>query len=408
MQPIIIIGIIIVSGFILGVIACRLGLPKITGYMAAGVLLNPELTHFIPETFVDHTAPVTNLALAFITFSVGGTVVFATVRSLGKRIVSITIFEAEFAFLAILSAFIFLGPLIIPQNGNAALTTIFIPLALLLAALASPTDPSAVLAVSHEYHAKGEVTSTIMSVAAFDDILGIINYSISVSVAGIFILNEPFRAALIVAPLLVIAGSVALGTGFGLLLNGLTRMAKNDTEGVLIVLVIGMLALCYGIAGMVGLEALLSTMTMGIMVTNFNIQRDKMFQILERYTEELVFVLFFTISVMHLDFSVLLANYQLILIFVVCRATGKVAGTMLGAAVSGASPKVRKYTVGGLIPQGGIVIGLALVMQQNQSFGHVTDIVINVIIGATIIHELTGPLIAKVFLKKAGELDPQT
>ena len=81
MEPILIVGIIIFTGFIVGELCSRIGLPKVTGYILAGVILNPNLTHFVPESFVEHTALVTNIALAFITFSVGGTLYFAKLRA---------------------------------------------------------------------------------------------------------------------------------------------------------------------------------------------------------------------------------------------------------------------------------------------------------------------------------------
>ena len=145
-------------------------------------------------------------------------------------------------------------------------------------------------------------------------------------------------------------------------------------------------------------------MAMGAFVVNFNKMREKIFKILERYTEELIFVLFFTISAMHLKFSVLSTSYILILFFVLFRTIGKVAGSKLGAHLAKSSTNVKKYVAGGLIPQGGIVIGLALLLKQNNSFDQIADIIISVIIGATIIHELVGPVIAKISLKKAGEI----
>ena len=84
MEPILIIGIIIFTGFVVGELCTRFGLPKVTGYILAGLILNPNVTHFIPESFVGHTALVTNIALSFITFSVGGTLLFSKIRSLGK------------------------------------------------------------------------------------------------------------------------------------------------------------------------------------------------------------------------------------------------------------------------------------------------------------------------------------
>jgi hypothetical protein len=66
---------------------------------------------------------------------------------------------------------------------------------------------------------------------------------------------------------------------------------------------------------------------------------------------------------------------------------------------------VKRYAAGGLIPQGGIVIGLALMTKQNPAFASFSDVVISTIIGATVIHELIGPLVAETALKRAGEID---
>ena len=403
MESILIIGIIIFSGFVVGELCTRIRLPKVTGYILAGLILNPRLTHFIPEEFVEHTALVTNIALSFITFSVGGTLLFSKIRSLGKSIIYITIFEAEFAFLFVGASFIILAPIITSQPEFTFLA-FFIPLALLLASLASPTDPSATLAVEHQFKAKGEVTSTIMGVAAFDDILGILNYSLAVSIATIGILHQSLEIYTIALPFIRILGSIILGSLFGYFLNILTKLVSKETEGVLITLIISLLALCYGLAGMFGADELLSTMTMGIIVVNYNIKKEKIFNMLERYTEELIFVLFFTISAMHLDFSVMVSNYLFIIVFIVFRSLGKLSGTIVGGKLSKSSRAVQKYTAGGLIPQGGIVIGLALVIKQNPAFNSVSDIILNVIIGATIIHEIIGPIVSKFSLEKAGEI----
>jgi len=403
MESILIIGIIIFTGFVAGELCTRIGLPKVTGYILAGLILNPKLTHFIPETFVEHTALITNIALSFITFSVGGTLLFSKIRSLGKPIIFITLFEAEFAFLFVGVSFILLGPLVV-SLPEFTFVSFIIPIALLLASLASPTDPSATLAVEHQYKAKGEVTSTIMGVAAFDDILGILNYSLAVSVAGICILHQSLGIYSIAQPFIKILGSIIVGCLFGFFLNILTKIIKKETEGVLITLIISLLSLCYGLAGMFGADELLSTMTMGIVVVNYNIKKEEIFKILERYTEELIFVLFFTISAMHLNFSVMVSNYLFIIIFIVFRSIGKFSGTIVGGKISKSSLSVQKFTAGGLIPQGGIVIGLALVIKQNPAFDSISDIILNVIIGATIIHEIFGPVISKFVLEKAGEI----
>ncbi|PLX90932.1 MAG: sodium:proton exchanger [Desulfuromonas sp.] len=403
LEPILVIGLILFGGFLTGELCMRFGLPKVTGYILAGLLLNPRLTPVIPVDFVDHTDLVTNISLAFITFSVGGTLLMSRIRKLGKPIILITLLEAEGAFLFVAASFVLIAPWLLGEH-SAITATQFVPLALLLGSLAAPTDPSATLAVVHEYHASGEVTSTVMGVAAFDDILGIINYSLAVGFAAMFVLHQPLQGQALLQPLVKIGGSLVIGVLFGVILNRLIHLIRREKEGVLITLVFSLLALCYGVAGTLHSDELLSTMTMGVVVTNFNPHRDEIFQILERYTEELVFVLFFTLSAMHLDFTVLVANLPIIGVFVLFRALGKWCGSLLGGSLAHSSPAVRRFTVGGLLPQGGIVIGLALLIRQNPDFAGLSEILVNVIIGATVVHEIVGPVVSKAALKMAGEL----
>ncbi len=399
-----IVGIIIFTGFVFGELVAKIKLPKVTGYILAGILLNPGLFGFISRDFVDHTAVATNICLAFITFSVGGTLLLSRIKKLGKGILCITVCEAEFSFLTIVIGFLAITPFLIHGVGATWFAT-FIPLSLLIGSLGSPTDPAATLAVAHQYGAKGEVSSTIMGVAALDDATGIMNYSLAIAVASVLILGQGFDVySSLLNPLIVIVGAVMLGIAFGFVFNFITRFMKRQSEGVFIVLILALLTLCFGMATLLGLDELLATMSMGVLVVNCNPERDKIFKILERYTEQLIFVLFFTLSGMHLDFSVLSSYYVLVLLFFLLRTLGKVTGTMLGASISKSSPMVKKYTAGGLIPQGGIVVGLALMIKQNHAFDSISDIIISVIVGATILHEVVGPVFLKRALTKAGEI----
>ena len=173
---------------------------------------------------------------------------------------------------------------------------------------------------------------------------------------------------------------------------------------MLIVMLFSLLCLCYGLAHLIGFDELLATMTMGIVVTNFSKQRDRVFEIFERYTEEIIFVLFFTLSGMYLNFGILATTGIGVALYAVARTIGKFSGTYIGSVI-GKSPKlVKRYTAFGLIPSGGIIVGLALMLKQNPAFDSFADIVINVIIGATVIHELIGPILVQIAFKRSGEV----
>ncbi len=408
MNTLLIVGTIIGAGYLLGELASKVGLPRVSGYILAGLALNPGVTGVVSRDFVQGTDAVTSVALAILTFAVGGTLAIAPLKELGRGIIMIALGEAELAAL-----FVILGSMIVLPfflDKGAGFITMVVPLAVLLGALASPTDPSATLAVIHQYKAKGQVSFSIMAAAALDDAIGIINFSVGMVIASFLIAHGHHVAgggiSALIKPVIEIGGALVLGVVSGLGFHYIPRLLRAESDGLLLVLIIGLLTLCYGLATAFGLDQLLATMTMGMAVVNFKASRDRIFRLLEEYIEPLVFVLFFTISGMLLDVAVLFRYFPLVLFFVLFRTAGKLTGAYLGATIGRAPQAVRRYTGFGLIPQGGIVIGLALILQREEGFADLSSILLSVVIGATVLHELIGPLTAKLAIQKAGEITP--
>jgi Kef-type K+ transport system membrane component KefB len=129
------------------------------------------------------------------------------------------------------------------------------------------------------------------------------------------------------------------------------------------------------------------------------------FSMLERYSEELVFLIFFTLSGMHFDLHSSLPAVLLLIFFILLRIVGKFAGVAIGSNLARAPQNVKKYTAPGLIPYGGIVIGLALIAHQDPAFSQIGGILVNTVVGATIVNEFVGPLFVKKVLKRSGEIN---
>jgi len=403
-NSLLILGAMIAAGYLLGELASRLGLPRVSGYILAGLALNPDLTGFVSHDFVQNTDTVTSLSLALLTFAVGGTLALAPLKELGRGILLLALGEAELAALLVTAGCLVVLPFFL-DSGGAFLTTV-VPLAVLLGSLASPTDPSATLAVLHQYKAKGLVSFSIMAAAALDDAFGIINFSVATVISSVLITHSSGQFTALIEPVVSIFGAIALGAGAGFGFHYIPRLLRADADGLLVVLVVGLLALCYGLSTALGLDQLLATMSMGMVVVNFGKNRDRIFRLLEEYLEPLVFVVFFTVSGTLLDFAILLRYLPLVLLFVVFRVGGKLGGAYVGATLGRTSSNVRRYAGWGLIPQGGIVIGLALVLQRDPAFDEISGILLSVIIGATVLHELIGPLTAKLAIQKSGEIPP--
>jgi CBS domain-containing protein len=93
----------------------------------------------------------------------------------------------------------------------------------------------------------------------------------------------------------------------------------------------------------------------------------------------------------------------MILVYVLCRAAGKIAGAWFGGKWSKAPAVVRKYLGICLLPQAGVAIGLAILASQqfDSELGH---IIVIVVMTGTFLMEIIGPILVKVGVKRAGEV----
>lgn len=398
------IGLLLIIGYSAGWLFDKIGLPKIIGYMLTGIVFSPNTVDFIDQNVIETTHPLMEVCLAFIAFEVGGALKWSTIKMHEKEIISITLLASFIPFILITCGIFTFGqvfPAVLPFDSSTLLL-----LALLLGALAIPTAPAGTLAVIHQYKAKGKVTDTILGVVALDDVLGILLFSLTIAV--FFIFTEGYLGLFgnpVVNSLYQIMAAILIGVTMGVSIDPIVKFLKINGDGQWVVVVFSLIILCVGISKALQVDELLSSMTMGIIVVNKCKQQKVIFRIIERYTEDLIFLFFFLLSGLHLDISTLLQATILIFIYVLLRTAGKFIGASVGARISRADLAIRKYTAGGMLPQAGVVIGLVLSIYQKEEFSELSQILLTTVMGATIINELIGPIATKYSLTKAGEIE---
>lgn len=397
-------GIVLLVGYLLSVLADKTGFPKIVGYLTAGLLLNPGLFAFIPESFMTITEPVTKFCLAFITFEIGSSFSIGELKTTGKKYFQLAAFESVGAFIFLFVVFFALSILFLPFSDSGIILSI--AFSLILASLGAPTDPSATLAVIHEYKAKGPVTNSILGAAAFDDIITLILFSFSLSVSRALLGGHDVSFFHVVYTIAYkIFGAIFTGLILGYIFNKATNIFKVDDKKSLIILFLGFLSLTFGLATFLHFDELFSTLTLGFIIRNFNKEEKKILKITEHDLEDLFFLIFFVFSAMHFNFKSLhFLILVLISVFILIRIFGKYLGMRIGSQLLKMPAKVKKYAFAGLIPQGGIVLGLSLMISHEPEFKEFSNLLIGIIMGATIIHEFVGPVVSRYALRKAKEL----
>jgi Kef-type K+ transport system membrane component KefB len=265
--------------------------------------------------------------------------------------------------------------------------------------MASATAPAVVIAIIHEYKAKGPLTTTLLSVVALDDAIAIVAFSIAlgISVPLVAMASSFSWYEMLAVPFLEIVESIAIGAALSLALIYMAKLAKS--RSLLLVVVLGTIMLCVGVSNLLGTSEILANMVIGLVVAN-KARRDEMFLVIDDI-EDVVFAMFFVLAGLHFDLGALKSAAILALLVVVARLCSKYFGTRLGARLAGSPDVVRKYLGFALLPQAGVAIGLALLAQSAfPSFG---TLIFNAVLASVIINELVAPPLTKYAIFKAGE-----
>lgn len=389
MNVLLALAIAMAMGLLLSRVIKLIHLPNVTAYLIAGLLVGPFVLNVLTAEMNAELAIISDVALGFIAYSIGSEFKLSYLKEIGAKPMVITLFEGCTASLMVFVTLVVLGQ---PM-----------PLCLALGAIAAATAPAATLMVVRQYKANGPVTKMLLPVVAMDDALGLMLYAIMMAVARTIERGTALTVTtLLLKPLGEIFGSLALGVALGLVLVYVLRFFHS--RGNKLTLTIMMVFTAVGLSSMWGLSSLLVCMMLGATMVNLCQQSNVMLEQCDRFTPPL-FLLFFVLSGANLDLAVLPTVGIVGIAYVISRAVGKALGGTMGAAVEKCDPNIIKYLGLTLIPQAGVAIGMArMSMTALPEYGAVINAVV---LAGTLIYELTGPVITKIALTKAGEIKPE-
>ena len=416
------IAIVLLFGFIGGKVARKMKLPDVSGYLIFGILLGPSLGLLFKDfggvvTTSDQESLkfIGDIALSFIAFSIGSEFNLKSIVKTGKAVNIITIFEVIFAV-----GFVFLALLFVPKtseitSGYAPFSKENVAFGLILASMSAATAPAATLMVIRQYRAHGPLTKTILPVTALDDIYGIVIFGFFISIAQILTSSTGDMPLwlMILKPLIEVFGSIIIGCLIGAILSLVNQKFGNsrDTRQILSVLAImfsiGIIwVLNNSLEGFgIGFSPLLVNIMIGTMIANMSKKPQETFSSINDLATPF-YVLFFTLAGASLDLNILKSSGLVVLIsvvYILARGLGKISGAIVGAKIAKAEPTVTKYLGYALLPQGGVSLGLLVVVSSKMpAFYQLVSVIIMLSI---MVYETSGPIFAKLAISKAGEIN---
>jgi PTS system fructose-specific IIC component len=385
---------VLIAGIIGGEIFALIRLPKVTGWIATGILLRylmlPGMDVGEDPDVLQKFNPLMSFVLGFIAFTVGATLYFSSLRNTEKRIGLLLLGEATITPIVIAAALIFIGPLL---PGN--MTT---PAAILLAAIGIAGAPGTTVLVIQEARARGILTRTLIAAIGLIDMVAV----------GIFVFvsimlgNELGWSHALLSVGTQFTTTFLIGASCAIIALILTRTIVSPAflGPTMVAVILG----SWGGASQFGTSGgILACTFAGIVITNL---RHDTVRSAEAYLNSIggvLFALFFTLAGMRLDFGLVPQAAALVALYFAARITGKVIGAYCAMTAAGMTDNVRNYLGLSLMPHGGVAVGLILLVQSDPAFADIQDTVTTVGLAALAINQLLGPSATRFAISRAGE-----
>ena len=361
----------------------KTALPRVSLLFLFGFIFGPGAFGILPEQSREWMPVISNIALLFVGFLLGGKLTKTNTLENGLVVISVSVSVVLVTLLVV--------------SGGLFLIGMPLGVALLLGGIATATDPAATLDVIEETRANGKFTDTLVGIVGIDDAWGLIVFSMMLALVKILLGAESWLP-LIGYAVWEMFGAIILGLVLGIPMAYLSGRIRPGEP--LMLEVAGMVLLCGGIAQYLGVSYILSSMVLGIVVTNYAKHHDRPFHEIKN-VEWPFMVLFFTLTGASLSVDNISQIGGLTLAYILFRIIARYAGCWPGAHITGARRSVKLWMGGALLPQAGIATGMALLAAAQ--FPEYAVTIIPLVVLATVVFELVGPIFTRISLSRAGD-----
>ena len=402
----------VLAGLMMTRVVKKLGLPDVTAYLIAGVLIGPYALGRLNLPVGFHTLEaveglnlMSDVALGFIAFAIGNEFRLSALKKTGKQATIVGIVQGLVAALFVDAALIGLHFILGDKLPISSAIT--------LGAIATATAPAATLMVVRQYKAKGKLTDILLPVVALDDAVGLVVFAVSFGVARALGSGTIDLISVLVNPALEIVLSLVLGAVMGEILTQMEKLFNSNSNRLSMTIVFVLLTVAISKAEFhigevtIGFSSLLVCMMLGTIFCNRCILSGDLMDKADAWTAPL-YVLFFVISGAELELDVFadLSVVGIGLVYILFRSLGKYVGAYGSCKASGCEENVIKYLGITLLPQAGVALGMCLMV--GELGGYEGRLIRNIVLFSVLVYELIGPTLTKWALTKAGDIQPMS
>jgi Kef-type K+ transport system membrane component KefB len=391
-------GFLILAAYTVGEIVGGLGIPKLVGYLIAGIIFGPSATQTVSADVITRLTPVNQLAVSLIAFMAGAELKWTEVKIRGVTYLKILTCEMGLTFATSVAAIVVLQSQI-PVLSGQPVAKLFV-FALLFAVIMVAHSPAATLGLMSETRANGPIARTTLGVVLLSDVVLIVLFTIVATVSRLLV-PPPGGAELPSLAVVVweIAGAFVIGGAIGAAVTLYLRFTHRE------LLLFGIIVAMLGaeIARLAHVELLLTILVAGFVTENF--AADGRGQALRDAVERAaapIFVVFFALSGASIRIADVIALIWIVAPVVVLRGLSIWAGSALGGRWAGVPVTQRRNIWLGLVAQAGVAIGLTSVVAT--VYPELGAAIRTIALAVIAINQLIGPIMFRRALLAGGEI----
>jgi Kef-type K+ transport system membrane component KefB len=377
---------LLLVGYACGETAKRIALPRITGYLALGLLIGDTGTGWLDADAREGLRPVVEIGLALLLLELGQRLDLHWMRRerwLGVMAAGEMALTWLLSFTA-LKVFAF-------SHAEAAF----------LAAAVVSTSPVVVMYVAREEGADGQVSNRVLALAALNSLAA---FALATLLLPWLQLDHDGNGtvdlvAMLVQPAWRLAGSVLLGA-FAFGLHRFCARGYGKRPQAQFVLAIAMVLLTVGLADGLGLSVLCAMLTLGVLIKNADPHR-RIRHIDFGFTSEVLSVVLFVVAGASARFSASSEILAAATLLVAVRFVAKMLPVFAIAPLTPLGLSRAGLVAIGLMPLSGFT---ALVLVDPAAAGFASNgRLVAVFLAAVAILELLGPSMVRFAFRRARE-----
>lgn len=389
-------GFLLLASYFTAKIVNRFGLPKLTGYIMAGVFAGPYVLGFVTKDMGISLKVVSSTATALLALEAGLELELKRIKPILKTLRGMILFAVVGAMVAIGGALFLMRPML-PNIFGTMDTTQCIAVCAAIGVALSAQSPAVVMAMLSETRADGPLSSLMLASVVVADLTVITVFSIVLAVVGAVIGGQIDVGGTALAVVWELLGSLVFGLMLGALVGQYMLSVKRGAAMFLVLICV----IVAEIGARMHLDPLIVMLATGIWLRNWS--RADASEVTRSFQSAQlpVFLVFFALAGTKLDIQTLFSSLLPVGVIAVVRATSFYVGARIACKMTGAEDVVTKYAWFGLVPQAGLALALALVLKNTfPSFGDGAAVIL---FGVVALNECVAPVILRVMLLRSGE-----